>query len=144
MIHGGTEQSGASTGVEIIETDGTLLALVVRAIFNPEETTFLTPDGANFQIGCIVKPSGVDVIRHAHRSIERNITGTAEFLLLRRGSCVVRVYDDARELASTLHLSAGDTVTFLGGGHSIEVLEDCLFLEVKQGPYPGRDEKQPF
>jgi hypothetical protein len=30
-------------------------------------------------------------------------------------------------------------VIFLDGGHGFEVLEDTKLIEVKQGPYPGKD-----
>ena len=32
----------------------------------------------------------------------------------------------------------------VGGGHGFRMLEDTVFLEVKQGPYTGLDEKERF
>jgi len=41
-------------------------------------------------------------------------------------------------------VSAGDVVLMVGGGHGFRMLEDTLFLEVKQGPYLDREEKERF
>ena len=32
----------------------------------------------------------------------------------------------------------------IDGGHGFRMLEDTVFLEVKQGPYTGVDEKERF
>jgi hypothetical protein len=41
-------------------------------------------------------------------------------------------------------LRAGDLIVFLAGGHGFRLLEDCVMLEIKQGPYSGVDEKTRF
>jgi hypothetical protein len=47
----------------------------------------------------------------------------------------VDFYDlDKSYVASTV-LEAGDVALMNVGGHGFEILEDCLFVEVKQGPF---------
>ncbi len=57
---------------------------------------------------------------------------------------MIDIYDDSQELAKTCELRSGDVVLFVAGGHSFRMLEDTVFLEVKQGPYTGMQEKEYF
>ena len=45
---------------------------------------------------------------------------------------------------ATREITAGDVVLLIGGGHGFRMLENTLFLELKQGPYLGVDEKVRF
>ena len=54
------------------------------------------------------------------------------------------VYNDQRELVATRELRQGDLMLMVGGGHGFRMQEDTVFLEVKQGPYTGLDEKERF
>lgn len=39
-----------------------------------------------------------------------------------------------------VELLTGDTIFLVDGGHGFEMLEDTKIIEVKQGPYLGKDE----
>ncbi len=82
--------------------------------------------------------------RHVHRNLERHLVGTSEVLIVRRGRCEMDVYNDQRELVATRELREGDLMLMVGGGHGFRMEEDTVFLEVKQGPYTGLDEKERF
>ena len=131
---GGLMTSSASD-LEIIAKDGAELCYIIRAELAPQVTTFMTPPDYKQQVGFIAYPAGGQVQRHLHLPLERHLVGTSEVLLVRTGRCVVDVYDDARELVASRELKAGDVVLMVGGGHGFRMLEDTLFLEVKQGPY---------
>jgi hypothetical protein len=104
----------------------------------------LTPREFKQQVGFIVYPAGGAIQRHVHRALERHIVGTSEVLILKRGRCIVDVFNDARVLVASRELSAGDLMLMVGGGHGFRMLEDTIFLEVKQGPYSSVDEKERF
>ena len=123
---------------------GALVAVVLRGGDDPDATTFVTPDEAALQVGLIVYPAGGEVQRHRHRPIERRLVGTPEVLVVRKGRCRVEIFDDDHRHLATCELAAGDVVTLLSGGHAFQMLEDTVLLEVKQGPYPGPDEKERF
>lgn len=127
-----------------ITHDQVLLALVVRRDVAVKETTFLTEGDLNLQAGFITYPAGGVIPRHVHHPIERRIVGTPEAILVRQGRCELQVYDDNRNLVATCELERGDLVMLFAGGHGFEVLEDTILLEIKQGPYPGADEKERF
>ena len=129
---------------EEIRHEGELLAIIIRSEASPAATRFHTPPELNLQLGFVVYPAGSEIARHSHRRIERSIVGTNEVLLVRKGRCEIDLYGGARELVATRELRAGDVVLLGGGGHGFRVLEDTVFLEVKQGPYYGAEEKEVF
>ncbi len=120
------------------------LAYIIRGKLNPTQTTFLTPPEFKQQVGFIVYPAGGEIQRHVHRPLERHLVGTSEVLIVRRGRCEIDIYNDERELVATRELGQGDIMLMVGGGHGFRMLEDTVFLEVKQGPYTGLDEKERF
>lgn len=130
--------------VEHITWNGKPLAYIIRAQTNPEKTTFLTPPEFNFQVGFVVYPAGGEITRHVHRPLERHIVGTSEVLVVKRGRCEMDIYNDDQVLVATRELRAGDVMLMVGGGHGFRILEDTVFLEIKQGPYIGLDEKERF
>ena len=130
--------------IEHIAWNGKPLAYIIRAEMNPQKTTFLTPPEFKQQVGFVVYPAGGEIQRHVHRPLERHLVGTSEVLIVRRGRCEIDIYNDERELVATRELGQGDIMLMVGGGHGFRMLEDTVFLEVKQGPYTGLDEKERF
>ena len=131
-------------GVDIIEKGGVELCYIIRGELAPDTTTFITPADYKQQVGFVAYPAGGEVQRHLHLPLERHLVGTSEVLFVRKGRCVLDVYDDAKELVASREVKAGDLVLMVGGGHGLRILEDTLFLEVKQGPYLECEEKERF
>ena len=130
--------------IEIISWDGQPLTYIIHGEFLPDQTTFLTPNDYKQQVGFIVYPPAGEVKRHVHRSIERQLKGTSEVLVLRKGRCIMDIYNDQKELVASRELKTGDIMLMVSGGHGFRMLEETVFLEVKQGPYLGIDEKESF
>ena len=130
--------------VEEIVSNGKPLAYIIRGELEPTQTTFFTPPEFKQQVGYIVYPAGGEIQRHLHRPLERNLVGTSEVLIVRRGRCQIDIYDDGRKLVASRELRSGDIMLMVGGGHGFRMEEDTVFLEVKQGPYTGIDEKERF
>lgn len=130
--------------VEAIASEDEVLAYIVRQSEDPTETRFLTPSDLNLQVGFVVRRAGEEIARHDHRRLERNIVGTSEVLVVKRGRCELDIYDNERRFVAKTELAAGDIMIMVGGGHAFRMIEDTVFIEVKQGPYPGMDEKELF
>src|SRR5262245_30793430 len=130
--------------VERIFWNGACLAYVIRGDYLPNKTTFLTPSEYKQQVGYVVYPTGGEIQRHVHRPLERHLIGTSEVLIIRQGRCKIDIYNNQRELVATRELWQGDIMLMVDGGHGFRMLEDTVFLEVKQGPYTGIDEKERF
>ena len=130
--------------VQHVLYDGKPLAYIIRAEIIPEKTIFLTPSDFKQQVGFVVYPTGGEIQRHVHRPLERRLIGTSEVLLVRRGLCEVDFYNNERQLVSTEQLREGDILLMVDGGHGFRMLQDTVFLEIKQGPYMGMDDKERF
>ena len=130
--------------VECIQHNNQPLTYIIRSSFMPDRTTFLTPPEFKQQVGYIVYPARSQIQRHVHKPLERHIVGTSEVLVIKKGKCLIDIYNDNRELVATRELLAGDIMLMVGGGHGFRMLEDTVFLEIKQGPYIGLDEKERF
>lgn len=120
------------------------LAYIIRGSFLPEHTTFLTPPEFKQQVGYVVYPEGGEIARHVHLPLERHLVGTSEVLVVKKGHCFIDIYNDNRELVATRELFTGDVMLMVGGGHGFRMIEETVFLEIKQGPYTGIDEKERF
>lgn len=129
---------------EIISWNGRPLVYIIRPNPLPERTTFITPTEFKQQVGFIVYPAGGEIARHIHLTLERHLVGTSEVLVLLKGCCLIDVYTDRKELVATKELQAGDVMLMVGGGHGFRIQEDTVFLEIKQGPYLEREEKERF
>lgn len=141
---GFAEAHSGSEPVEQILWRGEPLCYIIRAGLNPEKTTFLTPPEFNMQVGFVVYPRGSEIARHIHRPLERHTIGTAEVLIVKKGRCLLDIYSPGGELVATRELRVGDIMLMVSGGHGFRLLEDTVFLEVKQGPYAGLEEKERF
>lgn len=129
---------------EIINWNDQPLVYIIRPNPLPDQTTFVTPPEFKQQVGFVVYPQGGEISKHVHLSLERHLTGTSEVLILLKGRCLIDVYNDTKKLVATRELRTGDVMLMVGGGHGFRMLEDTVFLEVKQGPYTGIEEKERF
>lgn len=133
-----------SSFVERICWEGKPLAYIIRSDLLPDQTVFITPPELKQQVGFVAYAKGGEITRHLHLPLERHLIGTSEVLVLRKGRCLIDVYNDDRQLVGTRELRAGDVMLMVGGGHGFRMLEDTVFLEIKQGPYTGLQEKERF
>lgn len=129
---------------EIINWNDQPLAYIIHPNPLPDRTAFITPPEFKQQVGLIVYPTGGEVKRHLHLPLERHLIGTSEVLILQKGHCLADIYNDERGLVATRELRAGDVILMVGGGHGFRMLEDTVFLEVKQGPFLPIKEKEHF
>jgi hypothetical protein len=120
------------------------IATIIRARYEPSETTFVTPDAYYQQTGFVVYPKGGIIKRHSHIPIQRHLVGTPEALIVRSGKAEVDLYALDKSLLGTWILGQGDIILLAGGGHEFRCIEDTVLLEIKQGPYTGLVEKEHF
>ncbi len=71
-----------------------------------------------------------------------------EFLYVLTGSILIYLYynDEIQQKIikiAEIKMGAGDSIV-LNSGHEIIFLEDTQFINIKQGPYRGKDEEKMF
>ncbi len=130
--------------LEEIRAGETLIALILRASFHKAGINFLTGPESSLQLGQMTRPRGDVVIPHQHKPIRREVVGTMEAVLLRRGRVRADLYDSDRQLVAQRELGEGDLILLAGGGHGFTMLAESDLVEVKQGPYAGQDDKERF
>jgi mannose-6-phosphate isomerase-like protein (cupin superfamily) len=131
-------------GIERIEIDGDLFAIVVRASFAAPGVRFFTPGSFSQQLAHMSHPAGRIIEPHLHNPVRREVHLTNEVLVLRRGRLRVDFYTRSKEYRESRVLEAGDVILLIKGGHGFEVIEDVEMIEVKQGPYAGDEDKTRF
>ncbi len=127
--------------------NGLLLAMVVsrederkgRRPVPLDGVHFITSDDLPQQVAVVRHPSGHVVPAHTHRVRLREVVLTQEVLLVHSGSMTVMFYDTQGRYVTSRTLKAGDVAVLIRGGHSLTVLDPVEFVEVKQGPYEGRE-----
>ncbi len=114
------------------------------ALFYPKNISadgaikFLTPQSYTLQIGLIEHSNGKKVVPHIHRDLFYDVNTTQEYIYVEKGEGIlVNVFDRDWTEIERITMSAGDSILFVGGGHSLDIPPGCRLFEVKQGPYPG-------
>ena len=100
----------------------------------------VSEEDARLQLSLRKLPQGFAVSRHRHLQIERETLGTSEIWIVLRGSVRATVFDIDNSPVESFEVKSGELAIFHEGGHELECLEeDTLFVEVKNGPYFGRE-----
>ena len=127
--------------IDSITKDGKILAIVIyRGI--QDEIKFATPDTFPFQIGVQNRKANTKVEPHRHPPFED--VGTLEvqeFFHMISGKMKVILYDENDQKFQEIILESGDSIV-LNCGHGVEFIDDSHFIEIKQGPYRGRDQEK--
>ena len=120
------------------------LAIILRAQYERDGISFLTPSHYSQQLGYMRRPAGHRIPPHVHNSLPRAVTFTREVLFVKSGKLRVDFYDEQCEYVESRVLRAGDVVLLAAGGHGFQMLETTELIEVKQGPYRGDEDKTRF
>ena len=87
--------------IEKITNKEQVLCILVRASLVTTETTFITPPEYKQQVGFVVYPKDGEIVRHTHLPLERHLVGTSEVILVKKGRCLLDIYDDSHVLVAT-------------------------------------------
>jgi len=126
-------------GYEEIKHNDKLIAIILKAHYTSERTAFFSPPDFSQQLGYIVYQKDGEIKAHSHKEIHRKITLTQEVLFIKKGRLVVNLYTTEKEYITSRKLNAGDIIFLCSGGHGFKMLEDTEMIEVKQGPYSGKE-----
>ncbi len=121
--------------------DGEMRAFVHEISDARPGVVFMSEDSWPMQVGIMRWPGGHSSRPHRHNPRSHMVTVTSEALIVWKGRTDVVLYDNKGELAETIELSAGSVCVMFGGAHGIEVHEDSIITELKQGPYDGQKDK---
>ncbi|MBS3138862.1 hypothetical protein J4207_04105 [Candidatus Woesearchaeota archaeon] len=128
---------------ENITVGNEVLAVIVRKEFDKDGVTFLTPEHFPFQLGMHQRDAATKVEAHQHKPFEKleNIPAQ-EFFYIIDGKVQVVLYHKKKK-HNTVILKSGDMI-LLNCGHEITFLEKTKLVELKQGPYRGKETEKEF
>jgi len=130
--------------VEIFDKENKLLAIVVKKNTSKKDKDFHTDHSSEFQLASFNLKKDEIIQRHYHEKQERKIFSTNEVIVLQSGKMMLTIYDLNLEKIEDILIESGDMVALFDGGHEIKILEDSIFIEVKQGPYFEQKDKKRF
>lgn len=121
-----------------------LLAIIIKKDYSKDGVEFFTPDDFSQQLAYMKHPKGKVIDAHTHNIIQRKVSYTKEVLVVRKGKLRVDFYEDNHSYIESYVLNEGDIILLAHGGHGFEMLEDCELIEIKQGPFLGKNDKKRF
>ena len=130
--------------IEHINSNNSVLAILIRQSFRAEGIKFLTPNNYSQQLGYMNRPQGYQIQPHIHNKIPREVHFTNEVLFIKSGTVRVDFYDEDKLYVGSKIIITGDILLLVSGGHGFEMIEDSEIIEVKQGPYAGDEDKTHF
>ncbi len=119
---------------ELINYKKKLIAFVVRNKIKTSKTKFFGNSKNSLQFGYIVKKKNDIILRHKHKRVKRNIFGTSEILIVKKGETQLKLFKYGK-LIKKIKLIKGDMVSLIDCEHSFVFKKDTVLYEIKQGPY---------
>ncbi len=126
--------------IQHIGRAGKQLAIIVRHTEYCGGANFVTDAGEPLQVGVLCYPKDQIVSPHTHIEKALGTSKTMEVLYIESGKVECRIYDSYGDFVMATDLEVGDILVQLSGGHAFIIQEDAKIIEVKQGPYSGRQE----
>jgi len=122
--------------IKEIKKNDKLIALFVDNSELLEDGTFpVTNPMFSLQLIMMKRKKGHVFDKHTHEKNERKIENLQEAIVVNKGKLLIKVCDRDGSDVGSYEVSSGQCLFMVDGGYEIEVLEDTLFYEFKNGPY---------
>ena len=129
--------------VENIKKNENILAVILRNSSSEKQVEFLTPNDFFLQLGVHKRKKNEIVKPHNHVPFgEVKNLEVQEVILVKKGKISVGIYHK-KDLIKNVVLGVDDLI-LLNCGHSVKFLEDTELVEIKQGPYRGKDSEKSY
>ncbi len=116
-----------------------LLAIKVNLAEYQDGKNFLTDGDASLQVGVLNFSKDVEVKAHTHKDKDVSHIKAMEVIIVISGEMDATIYDRIGGKVTTLSMFPGDVLIQFSGGHGFTFSEKTKILEVKCGPYQGKD-----
>ena len=122
--------------MKIYKNKGKIISIVYRDEDWVKGLNFITPDDMYIQVGSWWYKKDKKLDSHVHNEFERVAMRTQEMTYVKKGSMLVKLYDEEHNYLEQYTIYKGDTAVFAYGGHGYEILEDdTQIIEAKNGPF---------
>lgn len=123
----------------LVRDNKTYAVLLSAEDFQPG-AKFISEPEWRLQVGLLTLPAGHTIAAHTHLPKDAcPLELTQEFLLVLRGKMEVDFFDETGQGFHTETMREGDALFHIRGGHAFRFFEETRLIEVKSGPYRGRE-----
>lgn len=130
--------------MKIYDSNNLLLAQKVIPFTTNSQKQFFTDDHLDFQVASFYLEKDSEIERHIHNKQNRTIETTSEALILLSGKMEVAIYDNNLKFIDKLLILPLEIIVLFSGGHSLKIIEEAKFIEIKQGPFDENNDKKRF
>ena len=130
--------------MKIYDSNNLLLAQKVIPFTTNSQKQFFTDDHLDFQVASFYLEKDSEIERHIHNKQNRTIETTSEALILLSGKMEVAIYDYNLKFIDKLLILPVEIIVLFSGGHSLKIIEEAKFIEIKQGPFDENNDKKRF
>ncbi len=130
--------------MNITDSCGNVLAIIVKGDYDETGISFFTPDEYSQQLAYMHHVKGHVIPAHVHNEVRREVFQTKEVLVVRKGKLRCDFYTEEKSYVKSIVVDAGDILLLASGGHGFTCLEETEMFEIKQGPYAGEADKTRF
>jgi hypothetical protein len=118
-----------------IKKDKKIMALLVDNSDISDGTHPITDPNYSLQMIMMSRKKGHIFAKHTHEKINRSIPMLQEAVIVNKGKLLVTICERDGKDVGAYEVLAGQCLFLVDGGYKIEVLEDVLFYEFKNGPF---------
>jgi len=121
------------------------IAMIIRSGYLKKRgINFFTESKLNQQVAFMRHPKNHYIQPHMHKKTKRIIYGTTEVLIILDGKMKIDFYNKKKKFICSRLAKKNDIIILLSFGHGFKMLKNCKFIEVKQGPYHIKEDKNKF
>ncbi|MEK6943388.1 MAG: hypothetical protein AABX00_04970 [Nanoarchaeota archaeon] len=128
---------------EKINSKNGLLAIIIRKGYGTEGVNFVSPDNFPLQLGMHLRKKGDFIKPHKHVPFDKLLNiPVQEFIYVESGRVQINIFEGNKKIKK-VSLSGGDMI-LLNCAHDLKCVEKTKMIEIKQGPYRGKQEEKRF
>jgi len=121
-----------------------ILGLIIDHKQNKKKVNFYTPNSFTQQVGYISHNKGTYIKPHTHTKFLRKIYKTSEVLYVKKGKIRVDFYLSKSKYLFSKIINKDKIIVLNEGSHGFKIIEKCILIEIKQGPFNSKIDKQRF
>ena len=121
-----------------------LLAIIIKNYHKKRGINFFTENNFSQQVAFMNHKKNHIIQPHIHKLRLKKIYDTNEVLIILQGKIKIDFFNSNKKYVKSRLIEKGNILILLSGGHGFKILKNCKFIEVKQGPYHIKKDKEKF
>ena len=115
-----------------------------KIYYKKKGINFFTENNFSQQVAFMNHEKNHIIQPHIHKLRLKKIYDTNEVLIILQGKIKIDFFNSNKKYVKSRLIEKGNILILLSGGHGFKILKNCKFIEVKQGPYHIKKDKEKF